>query len=624
MSLNSPETPAFKDSPGLLVLRHRTWFIALFEAALVFGSLMLAWLLRFDFTLPELWLLFSAAPILIVIRLAAGTRFNLLHGWWRYTGTADAVDILKAVLLGSVIFVVLMRYVLRVLSFPISIYIIEPVLTAGMMAGVRLLARVLAESFREDARSAKKLILIGAGFAAQMIIREVKRPGSGYVVLCCLDDNPSKLGISIHGVPVAGSVDQLPRLLSPYPADEVVIAVPSATVGEMRRFVEICQQSGVRFKTVPSLRDLIAEQVTIDQIRDVDLNDLLGRKPVQLDLDSVRKHLENRVVLVTGAAGSIGSELCRQILDYGPARLLCLDWNENGIFYLEAELCGRKHADCASYHVADVRDVEYMHKLLQENQVRVIFHSAAYKHVAVMEHSPAQAVKNNVFALLELLNVAQESGCESFIMTSSDKAVNPSSIMGATKRIGELVLSSRPAGRMRCVSVRFGNVIGSNGSVVPILREQLRRAQPLTITHPEMRRFFMTIREAVSLVLQAFTIGKQGDILVLEMGEPVRILDLARTLARLAGKSEQDVEIVFTGVRDGEKLSEELFYPTEEVLPTICENIKQTRGQIAGWEDLTRQLEELRNSLNEDGVGPIRKKIGEIVPEFPDSAEVKR
>jgi len=598
------------------LLQYRAWLIAFFQALLIFISLILAWLLRFDFSLPYPALLLSSAPLLIMIRLAAIGRFGLLRGWWRYTGVSDALDILKAIALGSVAFLCVMRFGLGITAFPRSVYILEAVLSTGLLAGVRLLSRVLTESVREVATSHKKVVLIGAGMAAQMVIREIKRSRNSYEIVGCVDDDSSKFGIKIHGVPVIGNVDQLSALLVARPVDEVLIAVPSATGKQMQRFVSICEESGIRFQTVPALRDIITGQGSIRQFRDVNLEDLLGRDAVEIDLRSVREQIDGRVVLVTGAAGSIGSELCRQILGYGPAALLCLDQSETGIFYLQQELSRLKGTGRAIFCVADVADHERMCKVFLEHSPEIVFHAAAYKHVPVMERNVQEAVKNNVFALLNLLEIAEENGCESLVVISSDKAVNPTSIMGATKRVNELIIACRPAKGMRCVSVRFGNVLGSSGSVVPVFQEQLRTGQSLTITHPEIKRFFMTGHEAVSLVLQAFVIGDHSDTLVLDMGEPVRILDLARTLIRLSGRTEREVGINFTGLREGEKLTEELFYTTEEVHRTPFEKIKRTRSALDGWSKLQRHLDELRTSLGVDGAEPVRCKIKEIVPEY--------
>jgi FlaA1/EpsC-like NDP-sugar epimerase len=597
-------------------LRYRTWLIALFQAGLIFASLVLAWLLRFDFSLPYRALLFSAVPLLIAIRLAAIVRFGLLHGWWRYTGMNDALDIVKAIAWGSAGFLIVMRFLLGVRAFPRTVYILEALLSLGLLAGVRLFSRLLTESVSEVAASRRKVMLIGAGSAAQMVIREIKRLKNTYEAVGCVDDDQSKWGVKLQGVPVIGSVDQLPTLLAANPVDEVLIAVPSATGKQMQRFVQFCEQAGTRFKTVPALRDIISGQGNIREFRDVHLEDLLGRDPVEIDLRSVRKQIEGRVVLVTGAAGSIGSELCRQILEYAPSTLLCLDQSETGIFYLEQELCKSKATVQTVCCVADVSDRERVGAIFSEFTPEVVFHAAAYKHVPVMERNVQEAMKNNVFALLSLLEIAEENGCGSFVLISSDKAVNPTSIMGASKRIGELIIACRPSNGMRCVSVRFGNVLGSNGSVVPLFQEQLRRSEPLSITHPEIKRFFMTGREAVSLVLQAFALGKRGDTLVLDMGEPVRILDLARTLIRLSGRSEREVGIRFTGLREGEKLQEELCYSTEEIHSTAFEKIKRIRSPLAGWSLLQRRLNELKVSVGVDGADPVRRKIKEIVPEY--------
>jgi FlaA1/EpsC-like NDP-sugar epimerase len=607
--------------PDLLLL-HRRAVIGIFQISLVCFSLLSAWLLRFDFSLPYRSLLITAMPILVLIRLGAMAYFGLFRGWWKYAGVRDGIDILKAVGAGTVLFWVIIRFALRATTFPRTVFVLEALLTAGLLVGVRLLSRGVAESVRENLSSSKRVIVIGAGSAAEIILREIRRLGSGFAPVGCLDDNRSKLGIRINNVPVLGTVDQLSDLMASTLVDEVLIAVPSATGHQMRRFVEICNQANVNFRTMPALKDIIAGEVIVSQLREVSLEDLLGREPVQIDLESVRKEIAGRTVMVTGAAGSIGSELCRQILDYSPARLICLDQSETGLFLLRLELDTHSNGTRVIFRVADVTDGERVRSLLSEFRPEIIFHAAAYKHVPLMESNVQEAVKNNVLGLVSLLELADEAGCKSFVMISSDKAVNPSNIMGATKRTCELILSSRPQNGMRCVSVRFGNVLGSNGSVVPVLTQQLRNHEPLTVTHPEIKRFFMTTREAVALVLQAFVIGKHGDILVLDMGEQVKIVDLARTLIRLSGKSERDVEIRFTGLREGEKLSEELFYEHEEVIPTSCEKIKRTKGPLRNWPDLCRQLEELRVSMSVDGAAPVRAKIKEIVPEYSLHADV--
>ncbi len=583
---------------------------------LVTVSLVMSWLLRFDFSLPYRRILLTSGLLLVVVRLITLRLFNLNHGWWHFASVSDAINILKAVAVGSVAFFAVNRYLFDAVAFPRSVYFLEAVLTACFLAGARLGSRVLVESVRRDSSRSKRVIVVGAGFAAQMVIRELARPNSGYAAVGCVDDDRSKIGVHIQGVPVLGTIEELEILVEDNPAEEILIAIPSASGKQMRRITDACQKAKLPFKTVPTLSDIIRGEASINQFREVRLEDLLGRETVQIDLEAVRSQIAARTIIVTGAAGSIGSELCRQILDYSPARLICLDQSETGLFYLRLELDRHQNGAQVTFCVADVTDCERIRRLWSEVRPEIIFHAAAYKHVPMMESNVQEAVKNNVLGLLGLLGLADEAGCKNFVLISSDKAVNPTNIMGATKRTCELILSSRPQNGMRCVSVRFGNVLGSNGSVVPVLTQQLHNREPLTVTHPDIKRFFMTTREAVALVLQAFVIGKHGDILVLDMGEQVKIVDLARTLIRLSGKSERDVEIRFTGLREGEKLSEELFYKSEEVIPTSCEKIKRTKGPLKDWQELSRQLEELRTSMCVDGAAPVRAKMKEIVPEY--------
>jgi FlaA1/EpsC-like NDP-sugar epimerase len=598
------------------LLRKNSWFVGAFQAALIFVSLVLAWFLKFDFSLPQRRMLFTSALLLIVIRMLMIARFGLLHGWWRYTGLSDALDVAKCVLLGSLLFILTTQYLTKLSAFPRAIYVLEPLLTAGLLIGVRIFSRVLAESVRQDLAASKKVLLIGAGIAAQAVVREIGRPGSEYALIGYVDDDRSKVGLKIEDIPVLGTVDQLPDLALTYAPDEVLIAVPSASSKQMQRFVKVCERAAVKFRTVPALRDVIAQRVSISDFRNVDVEDLLGRDPVEIDLDSVRSAIYQRSVLVTGAAGSIGSELCRQILEHEPRVMLCVDQSETGMFYLERELSLRSGQTLVRCHVADCGDRKQMTRLLQVSRPDTVFHAAAYKHVPLMEENVSAALQNNIFGLVSLLEMASEFQCHGFVLVSSDKAVNPCNVMGATKRIGELIIAHRPTNGMRCLSVRFGNVLGSNGSVIPLLQHQLRNNEALTITHPEIKRFFMTIREAVSLVLQASAIGEKGDTFVLDMGQPLLVLDLARTLIKLSGRNEDQVPIQFTGLRQGEKLIEELFYEIEEVDETSFPKIKRARGPVQDWESLSRRLEELEAALFADDPDDIRARIKEIVPEY--------
>ncbi|MGA2979422.1 MAG: nucleoside-diphosphate sugar epimerase/dehydratase [Terriglobales bacterium] len=604
------------------LLRCQSLLVLVSQAGLILCSLVCAWLLRFEFRLPDASLLWAAAPILIVVRLAAMPFFNLMHGWWRYTGISDAIDVWKAILTGSFAFFLIVRYGLGLKLFPLSIYALEALITFTLLTSVRVLSRLLTETVRTDSAS-KRMLLVGAGHAAQMIIREVQEVETGYRVIGCVDDNPLKKGLRVLGVPVLGPVEALAKVVRQQRINEILIAIPSATQAQMRRFVAFCKEADVAFRTVPEMAELIAGRVTLQQVREVSLTDLLGRIPVDLDLESVGEHIRDRVVMVTGAAGSIGSELCRQIRTYKPKLLLCLDQNETGIFHLQRQLAQGDGDERKVFCVADFSNPERMQKIFLTYGVEIVFHAAAYKHVPVMEDNVEEAVSNNVFGLLTLLNVAQSSDCAAFVMISSDKAVNPTNVMGCTKRVGELILAAWPGERMRSVSVRFGNVLGSNGSVIPLFQEQIRQNQPITITHPEITRFFMTITEAVSLVLQAFAVGRNGDILVLDMGEPVRVTDLAKTLARLSGKSHQEFE--FIGLRPGEKLFEELFYPDERVLPSPCAKIACTESVKLAWPALKDSLDELYVAMSLGQRTSILAKLQQIVPQFsyPDGDEVR-
>jgi len=595
------------------VLRCRSLLILILQAVLVGGSLVAAWLLRFEFRLPAAALLWASIPVLIAIRLILMPMFGLMHGWWRYTGISDAVNIARFVLAGSCVFAALVRYGWHMTAFPISIYALEALLTFTLLTGVRVLSRMFAETVRQHS-SARRLLLVGAGHAAQMIIRETQEVETGYKVVGCVDDSPLKKGLRVLGVPVLGPVEDLAAAVSRFKVDEILIAIPSATAAQMRRLVDRCKQSGVPFRTVPAITELIAGRVTLGQARGVSLADLLGRVPVNLDMESVRVQIRGRVVLVTGAAGSIGSELCRQIRAFEPKLLVCVDQNETGMFHLEQQLLQDGMSGQAVFAVADFANAERMRRLFLAHDVEIVFHAAAYKHVPVMEANVDEAVSNNIFGLVSLLRVAEHSHCSTFVMISSDKAVNPTNVMGCTKRIGELLLAAWPSHRLRCVSTRFGNVLGSNGSAIPLFQEQIRNNQPITITHPEITRFFMTISEAVSLVLQAFVIGGDGDILVLDMGEPLRIADLARTLARLHGKP--DPELKFIGLRPGEKLYEELFYADERVLPSACEKIARTESHRPSWLELKRLLDELQLAVSLGRRSAMLAALRRIVPQF--------
>jgi FlaA1/EpsC-like NDP-sugar epimerase len=608
-------------NPTSMLVRQRFWAISAFHFLLIAASIVIAWLLRFDFRIPYPTLLFGSVPILILFRIVALARFNLLHGYWRHSGVTDVIDIGKAVALGSLAFFIATRYVFGKYEFPLSIYILEAIITAAGLTGARVCSMALKRRTVGGSSEQKKrrVIVAGAGEAASLLIHEMLR--TEFIPVACVDDDVLKRGARIHGVPVVGTIDTIKTTVEAYKAEEVFIAIPSADGAQMQRISRLCEQAAVRYRTVPNLRDLLMGSGSISQLREVSVEDLLGRDPVQMDLSTVRSQITGKVVMVTGAAGSIGSELCRQLLAYSPAKLIVLDQAETPMFYLQLQLTKQSSSNRVAYVVADVANTSRMRRILSEAAVEIIFHAAAYKHVPLVELNIRGALTNNVLAVPPLLDVAEECGCEAFVLISSDKAVQPTSFMGATKRLGELILAARPKKNMRCVSVRFGNVLGSQGSVIPVFKEQIEKEGRITITHPDITRFFMTIPEAVSLVLQAFTLGQHGDILVLDMGNPVRILDLAHSLIRQCGKSSRDVKIEFIGLRPGEKMYEDLFYPTERKFGTGNRKVKRTQSEIIPWAALCAHLEDLVALTNSGTEISIRAKMKEIIPEYSYQTE---
>lgn len=597
-----------------MFLRKRHGAIVSFQLVLLTLSATMAWLLRFDFTFPRRSVFLCALPPLLLLRLLSMKYFNLFHGYWRYTGMADALDVLKAVTMGSLAFLIAERWIAKEKSFPISVYFIEAILTMAMLVGIRVFSRALPPKAQGHNRrkTDKRVVVIGAGCGASMLLREL--PYTGFTALALVDDDPKKAGATLHGVTVRGRVCDLREIVRRYNPNELLIAIPSATGDQMRRIAECCDRTGLPFRTIPGLGDIVHGKAAVEQLREVNLEDLLGREAVHMDLASVRRSIAGRVVMVTGAAGSIGSELCRQLLRYAPEKLVCVDQAETPLFYLQ-----QANADSqvdAAYCVADIADRARMREIIQEHDVRVIFHAAAYKHVPMMEGNLREALKNNVFGLLSLVEVADQSGCDDFLFISSDKAVNPTSFMGCTKRIGELIVAGRPSAHMRCLSVRFGNVLGSQGSVIPVFQEQIKTKRQITVTHPEITRYFMTIPEAASLVLQAFVIGGNGDTLVLDMGKPVRILDMARTLIRLSGIREREVKIVFTGLRPGEKLFEELLYAFERRLSTSVEKVFGTSSPAVLWSELAVDLAALHAESSTGISARIRAQMKQIVPQY--------
>jgi FlaA1/EpsC-like NDP-sugar epimerase len=588
------------------VNRHRIWQLVA-DAMLVALAWWLAFQLRFDQGVPPFYETLFERTILIVlgIKLVVFVLFGFYNRWWRYVSTRDMWGAARGVTIACLIADLTVYFASPVhdLRLPRSVAVLDWLLTLAFVAGSRLLARTLIErpSSGLVARG-KEVIVVGAGDAGQLILREMQRNSSlGYTPIGLLDDDPRKKNLRVHGVRVLGTTDDLPHVLRDNKPDELLIAMPSAA-GEVRqKIVDIGRASGVPVKTLPGLYELIADDDNLaPQLRPVEVEDVLGREPVEVDLDAIAAYLRNETVLVTGAGGSIGAELCRQIARVGAARLVLVDNSEPALFQIERELVDERGFTPSIPVLGDVQNRTKMRQVFDRYHPTVVFHAAAYKHVPMMEANPIESVRNNVLGTKIVADTAVEFGARRFVLVSTDKALNPRAVYGQCKAICEWIVESygaRDDVPTRFVAVRFGNVLNSAGSVVPIFRRQIERGGPLTVTHPEMTRYFMTIPEAVALVVQAGSIGGRGEIFVLDMGEPVSILELARSMIRLSGKEpDRDIAIDFVGARPGEKLHEELWSEEEMVAETSHAKIKRASRpsvDVVWLEDELQMLERL-------------------------------
>src|SRR5690606_16107307 len=530
------------------------------------GALLVALWIRFDGDVPTQYYnrALDVLPFFVAGGLVIFAVTGLYSGLWRYASVHEAVRIVASSVVAG-LWLALSVYVLKPNpgGFPRSVILITSMLVAFGTGASRLSARLLRSSMFEAKRGegarSRRALIVGAGDAGVMLLRELLKHGIRPVGF--IDDDPAKHGRKIHGVSVLGPRTAMRELIEKHAVNDVIIAMPSVPRSVTREVYEIVRQvPGVAVRTVPTLYDIATGKVTIGQPRPIDVTDRLGREPVRINLDEVAGYLRGRRVMVTGAGGSIGSELSRQIASFAPERLILLDHDENGIFDIQHEISSRFPGVALKAVIADIRDRVKMERVFEEERPAVVFHAAAHKHVPYMEDNPEEAVKTNVFGTQNVADMALTYNAERFVLISTDKAVNPTSVMGATKRVAELIVQDlNREGKTRFMAVRFGNVLGSRGSVVPLFEKQIARGGPVTVTDPEMTRYFMTIPEAVQLVLQAAALGKGGEVFVLDMGEPVKIVDLARTLIRLHGlEPDKDIEIVFTGRRPGEKLYEEV------------------------------------------------------------------
>jgi FlaA1/EpsC-like NDP-sugar epimerase len=624
---------------------HKNFLIVLaIDVFFVAFAWYFANLLRFNFDIPpdSMAAITRLVPIILGTKLVIFYLFDLYKGMWRYTSMVDLLSIIKASGISSLLVVTLVAFTHGLAGFARAAFIIDWGLTIFLIAGYRLGIRLYfwlgpkdrLSSFRfltlfklkKGGRSgAKKLLILGAGDCGEKIYREIQDNASlRYEVVGFLDDDLTKVGKLLHGVPILGTTSELKSFAQRIGAEETLIAIPSATSVQMRALVARCEESGLPSKTVPGMGELIDGKVSVKAIRDVDYRDLLGREVIRLDEDRIAAYLQKARVLVTGAGGSIGSELCRQICRFNPACLILYDRAESPLYEIDLELRTDYPEAKVVPVLGDIRDRSQLSRALSYYQPQVVFHAAAYKHVPMMELQPWKAVKNNILGTRHVMDLSREHDVERFVLVSTDKAVRPVNVMGASKRVAELLVQNQngcDSARTKFITVRFGNVVGSVGSVVPLFKKQIERGGPVTVTHPDVTRYFMTIPEACQLILQAGAMGEGGEIFILDMGTPVKIVDMARDLIRLSGfELDGDIKIEYVGLRPGEKLFEELITSGEGIVPTNHEKIMVLRGKTCDQERLNVVIEELTKlALEQNGAG-IRAKLQEIVEDYRPAA----
>lgn len=598
-------------------------FIDLFAIVISFFG---AFLLRFDFTIPAefsnfylVWL-----PIFIVVKLTSFYFFGLYKVIWRFTSVWELLNIVKSVTLSSVTIIICLWFSSGFDGFPRSILLMDYMLTLFTASISRVSVRLYYTHFHnrtlQDQNSyKKKLILIGAGRTGEKIAREIiNTPMSPYEIAGFIDDDPNKKNALLHGYKILGSLNDLENITIPF--DELLITAPSASGEQVRRIVKFCKSTGKRYKTVPSLAELIDKDITLAAIRDVSYVDLLGREEVKLDRNSIEHLLNGKRVLISGAGGSIGSELVKQCLLFDPAEVICVDNSEENLFNISTETENIKTRTVIKPILGNILEKNHMEKIVSENRPQIIFHAAAYKHVPIQELHPWAAVKTNVGGTMNLIELADKYRIEKFVLVSTDKAVNPVNVMGATKRLAEkLIQSFNVESKTQFLAVRFGNVIGSSGSAIPTFQNQINSGGPVTITHPEMTRYFMSIQEAAQLILQAGALGEKGKIFLLEMGKPIKIVQLARDLIRLSGlEPDKDIPIVFTGLRPGEKLYEELQSMGEKVIVTEHKKIMILidDNHLMNWTGLKSSIRDLLKISENLDSDEIQSRLRQLLPDY--------
>jgi FlaA1/EpsC-like NDP-sugar epimerase len=562
----------------------------------------------------------NAITVAIIIKLVIFILLKLYKSLWTYAGIYEAARLIASSLISNI----LLLGIIKIFSIPIhlSVFIIAFFLETLLIGGARFLYRIFRKTKLKaffNHRPVNRLMIIGAGEAGSVIVKELAyNPYSNSKACAIIDDDKNKVGMKLHGVPVVGNRKHIEEIAKQFNINEIIIAIPSAPKKEISAIFNECSKTDCKVRILPSISNIIDGNVSIKEVRDVELEDLLGREPVTLDLNKIALYLKNKIVLVTGGGGSIGSELCRQISTYLPKQLIILDFYENNAYDIQNELKFKYPELNLKIVIANIREEKRIDNIFEQYRPDVVFHAAAHKHVPLMEENPLEAIKNNVFGTINVVKSADKYGVSRFILISTDKAVNPANVMGATKRIAEMVIQANDRhSKTKFAAVRFGNVLGSNGSVIPLFKNQIEKGGPVTVTHPDITRFFMTIPEAVQLVIQAGSMTEGGEVFVLDMGQPVRIYDLAKNLIKLSGyKPNEDIEIVFTGLRAGEKLYEELLLKEELGLSTTKhDKIFVAKPIFTDLQMLKREISVLSKLLFENANDAV-DYIPHIVPTY--------
>ena len=606
---------------GDKVLTHRSILVIAVEVLLICAANLTAFALRFDATVPPEYrtIMWDFMPAVLLTYGVGLWAFGIQRGLWRYVDLRDLWRILLAALSSAAVFYGVIHQLGGLMQYPRSVIIMTGLLTALYLAGIRLAVRGFREWIQMFDSNARRVLIVGAGHAGELLVRDMLYDANYH---CCpvgfVDDDPIKRKMNIHGIPVVGAITDIKKAADRLRADEIIVAIPSGSSMVKQKILVASEGCSVPIKTLPDVKQLLGDPVSLQQVRPMSVDDLLQREPIQADFHELSPHISGKTFLVTGAGGSIGSELCRQIAQYKPRSVVLFERYENALHSLLLELHTAFPMVRVVPVIGDVTVPDRVAEVFGQTAPDIVFHAAAHKHVPLMELNPKEAIRNNIVGTRVVAQAAVKAGVDRFVLISTDKAVNPSSVMGVTKRIAEHMMQEfNSPGLTKCTVVRFGNVLGSNGSVVPLFTEQIRKGGPVTVTHPEIKRFFMTIPEAVQLVLQASAMGRGGEVFVLDMGEQVKVADLARNMIVLAGLVPgKDIDIVYTGLRPGEKMYEELFEEQEQAEPTAHAKIYRASGAPASVGELDQWLKMLQESLPHCDEDELLQDLKRLVPSF--------